>query len=202
MSRRAQNSGRRARKLEGHSKAPEIRQTSPPGEREDYERYSVPASAAINNSGIYRSHGTTPDKGQSAPDVEDDRLPPWREKGLKKRANVLDMTASPLYLRRGHDLRGCRLHPYGAGHFAITKEFYGQASSEQDIKGRFGPDSRLIQPFRSWHNNCCEYEGNIRRRTEGGRYIAKSGSAKEQMESQVRGFFTKTDKCGGTAIRI
>jgi len=70
MSRRAQNIGRRARKLQGHSKAPEIRQTSPPGEREDHEKYSLPASAAINNSGICQSHGTTPDKGPSAPEAE------------------------------------------------------------------------------------------------------------------------------------
>jgi hypothetical protein len=27
--------------------------------------------------------------------VEDDRLPPWREKSLKNRANVMDRTASP-----------------------------------------------------------------------------------------------------------
>ncbi len=32
---------------------------------------------------------------QSVPDVEGDRLPPWREKGLKKRANVTHRTPSP-----------------------------------------------------------------------------------------------------------
>jgi hypothetical protein len=47
MSRGAQNSGRQARKLQEHSKAPEIRQISPPGEREDYKKYSLPGSAAF-----------------------------------------------------------------------------------------------------------------------------------------------------------
>jgi hypothetical protein len=45
------------------------------GEREDHEKYSLPAWAAINNSEIIQSYGTTPDKEQSAPDVEDGRLP-------------------------------------------------------------------------------------------------------------------------------
>jgi hypothetical protein len=35
-----------------------------------------------NHSG--RSNEIKPDKGQSARDVEDDTLPPWRENGLKK----------------------------------------------------------------------------------------------------------------------
>ena len=46
-----------------------------------------------NHSG--RSNGTTPDKGQSARDVGDDTLPPWREQGLKKRAKAREMRTSP-----------------------------------------------------------------------------------------------------------
>ena len=34
--------------------------------------------------------------GRSAPDVENDRLPPWRENDLKKRANITEMIVSPL----------------------------------------------------------------------------------------------------------
>ena len=46
-------------------------------------------------SGTCRNDGKAPGRGRSAPDVEDDRLPPWREKGLKKRAKVANTTASP-----------------------------------------------------------------------------------------------------------
>jgi len=42
-----------------------------------------------------RNDGTAPGRGPSAPDVEDDRLPPWREKSLKNRAKVMDQAASP-----------------------------------------------------------------------------------------------------------
>jgi hypothetical protein len=37
----------------------------------------------------------------AAPDVKDDRLPPWRENGLKKRANVRDTSTPPLKNGRG-----------------------------------------------------------------------------------------------------
>ena len=42
-----------------------------------------------------RNDRTAPGRGRSAPDVEDDRLPPWRENGIKKRAKVTDTPASP-----------------------------------------------------------------------------------------------------------
>jgi len=45
--------------------------------------------------GTCRNDGKAPGKGRSSPDVGDDRLPPWREKSLKKRANITDWTASP-----------------------------------------------------------------------------------------------------------
>jgi len=46
-------------------------------------------------SGTCRNDGRVPGRGRSAPDVGDDRLPPWRENGIKKRANITDTPASP-----------------------------------------------------------------------------------------------------------
>jgi len=42
-----------------------------------------------------RNDGRAPGKGRFAEDVEDDRLSPWRENGLIKRAKVMDRTAPP-----------------------------------------------------------------------------------------------------------
>ena len=42
-----------------------------------------------------RNDGKAPGRGRSAPDVEDDRFPPWREKSLKKQAKVMDRAVSP-----------------------------------------------------------------------------------------------------------
>ncbi|MBE3140549.1 MAG: hypothetical protein IMZ53_08200, partial [Thermoplasmata archaeon] len=41
-------------------------------------------------SGTCRNDGKAPGKGRSPPDVGDDKLPPWRENSLKKRAKVMD----------------------------------------------------------------------------------------------------------------
>jgi len=44
-------------------------------------------------SGTCQNDGTAPGRERSAPDAEGDRLPPWREKGLKNRAKVMDRAA-------------------------------------------------------------------------------------------------------------
>jgi hypothetical protein len=55
--------------------------------------------------GSRRNGGKAPGKDPSAPDVEDDRLPPWREKRRRKRANVTEETGAPLE-RRHKSRRG------------------------------------------------------------------------------------------------
>jgi hypothetical protein len=49
----------------------------------------TPARTGLHRRrGSRRNDGQAPGREPSAPDVEDDRLPPWREKRLRKRANV------------------------------------------------------------------------------------------------------------------
>ena len=62
----------------------------PPGESSRTPSRIVPHTPP----GTCRSNEITPGRGQSARDVEDDRLPPWWENGLKKRAIAADRTAS------------------------------------------------------------------------------------------------------------
>ena len=58
-------------------------------------------------SGTCRNNGRVPRRGRSSPDVGDDRLPPWREKSIKKRANIIEMTVPPWKdaMRPGSDAR-------------------------------------------------------------------------------------------------
>ena len=46
-----------------------------------------------HDHGTCRNDGTTPGRGRSAPDAAHDRFPPWREKGLKNRAKVIERAA-------------------------------------------------------------------------------------------------------------
>jgi hypothetical protein len=88
-----------------------------------------------------QSNGITPDKGQSVPNVEEGRLRPWRENGLKKRAIAKDMAASPRKngknpvsirrIRSKNVNRSCRLVEGNRN------------AGEQDQVGAIKPDSRL-----------------------------------------------------------
>jgi len=62
-----------------------------PGRRFEVTGQS-PKGAATND-------GTAPDRGPFAPDVEGDRLPPWRERSLRNRANIIAKTTPSDHFR-------------------------------------------------------------------------------------------------------
>jgi hypothetical protein len=66
--------------------------------------------------GNCRSNGTTPDKGQSARDVEDDKPLPQQELFIGKRAIVMDLAASPRKNGKDPDpeeaLMAARINPH------------------------------------------------------------------------------------------
>ena len=62
------------------------------------------ASEEVSPRQTARNDATAPGRGRSAPDVEVDRLPPCWEKGLKKRTNIKDRTASPWKETKGVDV--------------------------------------------------------------------------------------------------
>jgi len=67
----------------------------------------------VKNEGVGATQAVRADHRSGRPEnrLKDDRLPPWREKSLKKRANVTDKTMSPLKrweearLGRGNQVR-------------------------------------------------------------------------------------------------
>jgi hypothetical protein len=61
---------------------------------EDCEACTPARTGSHTRPGTFRNDGTAPGRRRSAPDDEGDRFPPWREKSLKKRANVMDRAAS------------------------------------------------------------------------------------------------------------
>ena len=88
--------------LDDRPKIPALSRFAP----EDCKACTLSRNGFRTQRRTHQSDGTAPDREQCVPGVGDDRLPPWREKGVKKRAKVMNTPAPPWKDGRSPDSEG------------------------------------------------------------------------------------------------